>query len=162
VPAADEAFVSLAQIVRAPQAPIAAGVAEVAPAAPAPAPAAPDPAAERDVRLFRARLADAFDVAREALLRECAYAVLGRELLLAPPDIAAIAARILSEHPAAQPLRLRVAPADLTALAARRETLPPLAGDPDLAPGDAVVEFAGGCVDARLGVRIAALLDGDA
>jgi hypothetical protein len=113
----------------------------------------------RDVRVFRARLADAFDAARDGLLREFAYAVLGRELVLAPADIATIAARLLAEHPGAEPLRLRVAPADALTLARDAGALPPIASDAELAPGDAVLEFAGGSIDARLGVRLAALLE---
>ena len=95
------------------------------------------------------------------LVRDFAYAVLGRELMLAPPDLAAIAARMLAEHPAAQPLRLRVASSDAAALAARADRLPPLVNDCELAPGDAIVEFAAGEVDARFGLRLAAVL-GDA
>lgn len=156
MPAADDAFVSLAQVL-APPPLLVADVAEPAPHEPITAPAST--AVERDVRLFRARLADAFDVARETLLREFAYAVLGRELVLAPADLAAIAGRILAEHPAAQPLRLRVAPEDAAALGARAGGQMPLAADAALAPGDAIVEFAAGCIDARLGVRLAAVLD---
>jgi flagellar biosynthesis/type III secretory pathway protein FliH len=113
----------------------------------------------RDVRLFRARLHDAFDSACDALLREFAYAVLGRELVLAPPDIAAIAARIIKEHRAAQPLRMRVAPSDVSLLVQCANELPPLTCDPELSPGDAILELAGGAIDARLGVRLAALLE---
>jgi flagellar biosynthesis/type III secretory pathway protein FliH len=160
VPAADDPFVSLADLLRPPQPPVAAEVPERAAAAPVPLETNAD--AERDVRLFRARLADAFEVARETLLREFAYAVLGRELMLAPSDLATLASRIVAEHPAAQPLRLRVAPDDLAALSPHAGALPPLVADPGLAPGDALVEFAAGRVDARLGVRLAAVLDAHA
>ena len=159
MPAADGAFVSLAQVLRAPpvdDAPVV--VASAGPAlAPVPVPDLTELA--RDVRLFRARLGDAFDAACDALLREFGYAVLGRELMLAPPDLAAIAARILAEHPEAKPLRLRVAPSDVAGLARCADVLPPIASDAELAPGDAILEFAGGQVDAHLGIRLAALFE---
>jgi Flagellar assembly protein FliH len=158
VPAADGAFVSLAQLLRpgpAPEAVVPLATVELP--APAPLPEVADLA--RDVRVFRARLADAFDAACDTLLREFAYAVLGRELILAPPDIATIAARILTEHAGAFPLRLRVAPSDAVALARCADTLPPIASDAELAPGDAILEFPGGSIDARLGIRLAALLE---
>jgi flagellar biosynthesis/type III secretory pathway protein FliH len=161
VPAADGVFVSLAQLLRPPPA-----CAELVPpvtvfATPAPQPLALPEAAElaRDVRLFRARLADAFEGACDALLREFAYAVLGRELVLAPPDIAAIAARVIAEHAGAQPLRMRVAPSDVALLAPDANALPPVTSDPELSPGDAILELASGPHDARLGVRLAALLE---
>jgi hypothetical protein len=110
--------------------------------------------AARDARLFRAHLADAFDAARIALVRELAFAVLGRELLLAQPDLDAIAARVLAEHPRAQCLRLRVAPGEKSAVHADI----PVETDERLAPGDAVLELAAGTVDARLGVRLAVVL----
>jgi hypothetical protein len=159
VPAADSAFVSLADLLR-PQATrenVAPPVVTLPVAMPAPLPDVVELA--RDVRVFRARLADAFDAACDALLREFAYAVLGRELILGPADIATIAARVLAEHPGAQPLRLRVAPADALTLAHDAGALPPIAGDAELAPGDAILEFAGGSIDARLGIRLAALLE---
>jgi hypothetical protein len=128
-------------------------------AAPAPEPL-PDVAdLARDVRVFRARLADAFAVSCDALLREFAYAVLGRELILAPPEIITIAARVLAAHPNVHPLRLRVAPGDVAALARGADALPPLASDAELAPGDAILEFHGGCIDARLGIRLAEILE---
>jgi hypothetical protein len=158
VPAADGAFVSLAQLLRPEPAPeIVAPLVPVPLPAPAPLPELADVA--RDVRVFRARLADAFDVACDALLREFAYAVLGRELILAPPDIATIVARVLAEHAGALPLRLRVAPSDAIALARCGATLPPIASDAELAPGDAILELPGSSVDARLGIRLAALLE---
>jgi hypothetical protein len=108
----------------------------------------------RDIRLFRARLADALDAVRDVLLRELAVAVVGRELLLAPVDLAAIATRLLAAHPAAAPVRLRVAPDDV----ARVAGIAPVHSDPALAPGDLIIEFADRSCDARLGVRLAAAL----
>ncbi len=157
--AADDVFVALAQVLAPDPPPEPADV--VAPEVPlVPVPVVVDLRDDvaREVRVFRARLADAFEAARASLLRELAYAVLGRELVLAPLDLAAIAARILDGNAQAEPVRLCVAPADLLALA-HVAGLPPLHPDPELAPGDAVVEFADGAIDARLGVRLAAVLE---
>ena len=165
MPGAEGAFVSLAQLLRGePERDV---LVEALDAQPVPIPAVPAPESAaalvdlmRDVRVFRARLREAFEFASDALVRELAYAVLGRELLLAPSDVGLIATRLLAEHPAAQPLLLRVAPADLEQLAQRTETLPPLQADATLAPGDAVLELACGHIDARLGVRLAVVLAG--
>jgi flagellar biosynthesis/type III secretory pathway protein FliH len=168
VPAADDAFVSLDRILRGEPASVAVAVAEPVAVAPAAAEAvtAPESAAVtaellRDVRRFRARLAEAFETARVALVHEFAYAVLGRELQLGAPDIAQIALRMLAEHPGAQPLQLRVAPADVAQLAACADALPPIVADATLEPGDVMLELACGHVDARLGVRLAAVLARD-
>ena len=107
-------------------------------------------AAAREARLFRARLADAFDDALARLLRELAADVLARELRLAPCAIAALARRVRAETPV---VRLRVAEAD-----AGREYDLPVVPDPELHAGDAVFELAGGALDARLGVRLASVL----
>jgi hypothetical protein len=161
VPAADGAFISLAQLLRGEPVRDAVALPAVVCAAPAPEPLpVPDVAdLARDVRVFRARLADAFTVSCDALLREFAYTVLGRELILAPPDIVAIAARVLAAHPNVHPLRLRVAPSDVAALARGADALPPIASDAELAPGDAILELDGGCIDARLGIRLAEILE---
>lgn len=152
--AADEGFVSVAELLAR----------DAIPVPPAVVPDVALPVAEeipdraellRDIRLFRARLADALDTARDALLRELAVAVVGRELLLAPADVAAIAARLIATHPAATPVRLRIAPDDV-------EQLPPVApvhADPTLAPGDLILAFDDRVCDARLGVRLAAALE---
>jgi flagellar biosynthesis/type III secretory pathway protein FliH len=169
VPGADDAFVSLERIVRgeppSPAVVVAADPVAVAPLAPV-AIAAPESAAAtaellRDVRRFRARLAEAFDVASAALVRELAYAVLGRELQLSAPDVAQIAQRMLAEHPAAQAVQLRVAAADIAQLAAHADALPPIVPDATLAPGDVLLELTCGHIDARLGVRLAAVLARD-
>ena len=105
----------------------------------------------RDARLFRARLADAFAEAAQHLLRELACEVLARELRLAPCDLAALVQRVRERVPV---VRVRVAAADLGAV-----TGVPLLADPALQAGDAIVELAGGALDARLGVRLAAVLE---
>jgi len=127
-----------------------------APVAPAPALAAATADAVRDLRLFRARLAEALELATGELLRELAYAVLGRELRLAPADVAELAARILSEHPAAQPVTIRHAPGERIDLGVRA------VADAALAPGDLIVVLASGDVDARFGVRLAGALEAHA
>jgi hypothetical protein len=107
--------------------------------------------AAREARMFRARLADAFDDAVVRLVRELAVDVLARELRLAPCDVPAIARRVLERAPV---VRLRVAPQD-----ADSDFGLPIVVDPDLRAGDAVFELVGGALDARLGVRLATVLD---
>ena len=124
-------------------------------AAPLPAVASCSATAEtlRDVRLFRARLAEALDHATATLVRELAYAVLGRELRSAPVDVAELAARILREHPAAAPVVIHHPPGEVVELGV------PARSDPALAPGDVIVAFTDGEIDARLGVRLAVVLE---
>lgn len=159
-------FVSLADVLR-PPAPATAPAPDAPPPAlePAPAQRAAEPertatderaqvelvAALRDARLFRARLGDAFDDARSRLVRELAAGVLARELQLAPCDLDALVQRVLVDAPV---VRVRAAPCDVAAIRGV-----PVVADPELAPGDAVVELAGGALDARLGVRLALVLE---
>jgi hypothetical protein len=105
----------------------------------------------RDARLFRARLADAFDDAVARLVRELAADVLARELRLAPCEIAALVRRVLQRAPV---IRVRVAPADVGFVRGV-----PVLADPALAVGDAIIELGRGELDARLGVRLAAVLE---
>jgi hypothetical protein len=120
-------------------------------------------AALRDARLFRARLADAFDDAATRLLRELASDVLARELRLAPCDLAELVRRARERLPV---VRVRVAACDLAACdVVRVAGMPSRDGDvavvedSALAGGDAIVELAGGALDARLGVRLATVLE---
>ena len=108
-------------------------------------------AALREARLFRARVADALDEAVPRLVRELAANVLMRELRLAPCEIGALVAQVRERAPV---VRVRVASDDV----ARVRGVPVVADD-ELAPGDAIVEVAGGALDARLGVRLAAVLE---
>jgi len=67
-------------------------------------------AALRETRLFRARLADAFEGAAATAAARLATDVLARELRLASCDLDALARRIAAEAPF---VRIRVAPADV-------------------------------------------------
>ena len=151
-------FVSLAELLAPARTgdagPVAAEPARVEPTIVAAEPAPPPEEivdAIRDARLFRARLHDALHDARDALLAALAGDVLARELRLAPCDLDALIARRATDAPV---VRVRVAPDD----AARVRGLPVIA-DSALLPGNAVIETAGGALDARLGVRLAAVLD---
>ena len=146
-------FVSLADTLRPP-----APVRDVVPAGPAdmPEPASPEDVADataavRDARLFRARLADVLDEASSRLIRELAAAVIARELRLAPCDIDAVVRDVLQLAPV---VRVRLAPCEAACVAGI-----PVVADPSLEPGDAIVELAGGMIDARLGVRLATVLE---
>jgi flagellar biosynthesis/type III secretory pathway protein FliH len=114
--------------------------------------APPDVAsALRAARLFRAQLADALTEAFGTLLCDLAADVLARELRLAPCDLEALLQRVAARAPI---VRVRVAPADLA-----RVGSVPVEADVELDPGDAIVELAGGAIDARLGVRLATVLE---
>ena len=155
-------FVSLADVLRPPAPTATAAPEAVVEPAVAPRVDEPEPAIDaasnadldsalREARLFRARLADAFDEARSRLVRELAAEVLVRELRLAPCDLDALAQRVLAGAPV---VRIRVAPCDVDAIRGV-----PLVADAGLSAGDAIVELAGGALDARLGVRLAVVLE---
>jgi len=120
-----------------------------------PLPAPEIVAAIREARLFRARLADALDAKLERLLAGIASEIVLRELRSAPAEIASIVAFIIQEY-GAPPLCIRVAPADADAL---RPSDVRVVEDSTLDAGDAIVVFGTGEIDARLGVRLAAVLE---
>lgn len=108
----------------------------------------------RDVRVFRARIADAVDGAVETILTDIAVDVLARELRLAPADVDRIVNAALERFFGENPLRVRVHRDDV----ARVSCAVPVTGDESLLPGDAVIELQNGSIDASLGVRLATLL----
>jgi flagellar biosynthesis/type III secretory pathway protein FliH len=111
-------------------------------------------AAVSDARRFRAALADVLAHAAASLVRELASDVLARELNVAPCDMDALIARLLSDHLSASPLRVRISPHD------RITTNDfPVVIDDSLQPGDAILECANGAIDARLGVRLADVIE---
>ena len=116
-------------------------------------------AAVRDARLFRARLAAAFDETAARLLRELASDVLARELRLAPCDLAGLVRRVSERAPV---VRVRVAVCDAASVAGvlgSRGGDVQVVEDAALAGGDVVIEVVGGALDARLGVRLATVLE---
>jgi hypothetical protein len=110
-------------------------------------------AAVRDARLFRAALADAFEMLAARLTGELAREVLGRELHLGSADVAALARTLIAERSADGPVRLRVAPSDADIVCDL-----PVVADPRLGAGDAILECRSGEIDARLDVRLATIL----
>jgi hypothetical protein len=98
-----------------------------------------------------ARADDGATFERSAALREARLFRVARELQLAPCDVARIVERVQRSAPV---VAVRVAAAD-----AAQVTQLPVVIDDALQPGDAVLEVAGGTVDARLGVRLAHVLE---
>ncbi len=109
-----------------------------------------------EVVRLRARAAELLETETESLLQMIASRVLVRELELAPADVEALIATVVTEWNGSRPLRFRVAESDLDDLRPLGETLVP---DPSLQPGDLQVEIADGVIDLRLGTRLAAVLE---
>ena len=105
----------------------------------------------REVRLFSAHLREAMDRALASLLADIAREVLGRELALAPADIAALVDVTLQRHLQAQPLRVRVHRDDLHSFS---NCEIPVVVDNALTRGDAMIELRNGTVDLALAARI--------
>jgi flagellar biosynthesis/type III secretory pathway protein FliH len=125
------------------------------------APARVDPSEDvrevlRDVRRFYAALRDAFDAAREELLRDLAADVLARELACAPVEIERIAARALERVRDEEPLRILAHPDDVTALGGLGL---PVVAKMRLRRGDLQLVIRHGTIDVSLGVRLAHLLE---
>ncbi|MBV9233716.1 MAG: hypothetical protein JO030_06720 [Candidatus Eremiobacteraeota bacterium] len=107
------------------------------------------------VRRFRAGLADALDAAVHSLLREIAHDVLGRELLLAPPDVVAIVRAALDRHAGASVITIHAHGDDMPIL---RDAGMECAQDAALHRGDVVLRLRSGTIDLRMSARMDALL----
>ncbi len=107
----------------------------------------------REAKLFRARVAEAVEIAVADLLADIASDVLARELQLQPADLRAIVDRALDRFAADEPLRVRTADGEPAS-----ELAIPIVRDASLLAGDAVLDFRSGSVDARLGTRLARVL----
>lgn len=108
-----------------------------------------------DVRRFRAALADALDYSVAQLVRDIAVDVLGRELQLAPSDLAAIVARARRRFSHEEPVAIRVHPDDVSQLDVCDLRI---VADAKLRRGDAILDLSTGTIDASLGVRLESLL----
>lgn len=109
--------------------------------------------AMREAKLFRASVVEGVESAIADLLGDIASDVLARELKLQPSDLRAIVDRALGRFAADEPLRVRIADHEPAI-----ELAIPIIRDANLLPGDAIVEFRRGGVDARLGTRLASVL----
>jgi flagellar biosynthesis/type III secretory pathway protein FliH len=150
-----EAFVSLASQLRALGMPR-----ENQPAGPTAAPSVSDLPPEHaaleceriveELALLRLAALEAFERARGRMLETLAREVLSRELMLAPADLDALAARALQAFAESEPLALVVAPAD----AARVSSPLPVHIDASLVAGDLVIAVRDGEIDARFALRL--------
>jgi flagellar biosynthesis/type III secretory pathway protein FliH len=107
-------------------------------------------------RRFHAALADAADAALDNLLRNIACDVLGRELALAPADVASIVAAALERYAADSPVRLRAHPDETSALGGFNLAV---IADRGLRRGDVAIDVRAGTIDASLGARLEHVLD---
>ena len=110
-----------------------------------------------EVKRFRAAVADAVDVAVDALLCDIAASVLARELEVAPANLREIVARACRRHANEPAVRVRAHPDEIAQLA---ESGNDTVADRALRRGDALLEVRAGTIDLTLGARLAAVLSG--
>jgi flagellar biosynthesis/type III secretory pathway protein FliH len=152
-----DAFVPLAIYVRPSTSPAPENEIEPATQSPSPQPVSQDLRdAVREVRRFRAALADSLEAASEEVLRDLAAEVLARELRLAPADVETIARRALERVFDEEPLKLRVHPGDAPTV---QPLGVPISPDAALRRGDLILELRYGTIDLTLGARLSAALD---
>jgi hypothetical protein len=145
-----DGFVPLAEMLRAQPAPPA----QATPAAPPAGAHSDDVPADSELldelRLARLAALEAYDRAVPRLLTALAQAVFGRELALAPPDLAALAAELRAHFTREEPVALLIAPSQAPPACSL-----PIRRDPALRPGDLILEVRDGEIDARFRVRLA-------
>jgi len=110
--------------------------------------------AVEELALLRLAALEAFERARCRLLEALARDVLARELMLAPADLDALAARALRAFAESEPVALVVAPVD----AARVSSPLPVRVDDALCAGDLLIAVRDGEIDARFALRLAEAL----
>ena len=150
-----EEFVPLAEFLRPLQSPPASGPPATSGLESSTIADAQDPDVLSRVRRFHAGLADALDIAVPAMLREIAHEVLGRELHLAPCDLASIVRSTLARHAGERVVTIHANPGDVPAL---RSAGIDCAEDPALERGDVVVCLRSGTIDLRMNARLDAIL----
>jgi len=115
----------------------------------------PEPTEEHaacdDVRLFRARVAEALESAVDGLYRDLAADVLARELMLQSADVSAICTALLARYAREVPVAIRVHPRECEALSGFDVAV---LADQCLRPGDVMLDVANGSLDATLAVRL--------
>jgi flagellar biosynthesis/type III secretory pathway protein FliH len=152
-----ESFIPLAAFVRSRSAPPVSS--EPATGAPLVAVAADEPErpavtfaytdALEDLALMRLAALEGYERACTRLLESLASEVLGRELALAPADLAALLQRALAAFSEREPLAIVLAPHD-----AERARFPlPVRADPTLAAGDLVIEVSDSQLESRFAFR---------
>jgi flagellar biosynthesis/type III secretory pathway protein FliH len=106
-------------------------------------------------RRFRAGVSDAADAALPEVLSAIAHDVLGRELQLAPAEIAGITAAAIDRFGVANVLSIQAHPSDLEAL---RGFELECTSDPCLQRGDVRMHLRSGTIDLALPARLDAVL----
>jgi len=149
----DDDFIPLWELLRPAATPATGGI-EAAPAQPPPLPPECADVAAR-ARRFRAGLCDALEAAVGTILPELARDVLGRELRLAPCDVASIVRASLARH----------AGDDVVTIHAHRDDCPELeaariacVGDDSLQRGDVILRLRSGTIDLQMSSRLDAVL----
>ncbi len=152
-----EKFTSLAALLRAPTGLCAEG--DTALNDPAQEPEAvasgEDQIACDDVRLFRARVAEALEFALDGLCRDLASEVLARELMLGPVDVGAICKALIERYAREVPVSIRVHPHECETL---NDFDVPIVADERLCRGDVMLDVVGGTLNASLAVRLEQVL----
>jgi flagellar biosynthesis/type III secretory pathway protein FliH len=155
-----DAFVSLAQYLRAPANEAVPEPEASVEEAPAQAPLPDEYGSALDgvlseIRCFRAALADALDARLEQVLCDVAAGVLARELRIEDADVAAVVALEI-ERAGEPPVRLRAHPEERAALGAFGC---PVVADASLLRGDVVLEVRSGTIRSTLGIRLERALE---
>ncbi len=105
---------------------------------------------------MRLAAGESFERAVRELLVLFARELLGRELALAPLDVAALLQRAIANFAALEPVHVIVSPEDEN----RAAGIPlPLRIDPALAAGDFIIEVRDGALESRRSFRLQAILD---
>jgi hypothetical protein len=110
-----------------------------------------------EIALGRLAALEAFERAAVRLMETLARDVLGRELAIAPVDLAALVRNLVATFDDAPPIAVVVAPSDAEALTCDLN----VRTDPTLSSGDLVLIVQDGTIDARLPLRLRAAV-GDA
>lgn len=110
-----------------------------------------------DLALMRLAACESFERAARDMLVSFAQELLGRELALAPVDVAALLRRAVASFAELEPVHVVVSPEDESRAAA----IPlPLRTDPELAAGDFIIAVRDGALESPRSFRLKAILEG--